>query len=195
MRFSFGGGSPFGGYQQQQQAPPKGSDLVYELPLTLKEAATGTRKTVSFQHQGRSEKITVKIPKGMISGKKLRIAGKGEESPYGGPSGDLYIKAKVLSDPIYDVKGHDLYINRNIKLSEAILGSNISVPTLDGKTLSLKIPPGSKHKTKMRLPGHGLPHMDGKSQGDLYVRIHVHMPKELSKKQKDLIDQLADAGL
>lgn len=195
MRFSFGGGSPFGGYQQQQQAPPKGSDLVYELPLTLKEAATGTQKTVSFQHQGRSEKITVKIPKGMISGKKLRIAGKGEESPYGGPSGDLYIKAKVLSDPIYDVKGHDLYINRNIKLSEAILGSNISVPTLDGKTLSLKIPPGSKHKTKMRLPGHGLPHMDGKSQGDLYVRIHVHMPKELSKKQKDLIDQLADAGL
>ena len=131
----------------------------------------------------------------MISGKKLRIAGKGEPSPYGGPSGDLYIKAKVISDPVYDVKGHDLYINRDIKMSEAILGANISVPTLDGKTLSLKIPPGSKHKTKMRLPGHGLPHMDRKGQGDLYVRIHVHMPKELSKKQKDLIDQLADAGL
>ncbi|MFA9497969.1 MAG: DnaJ C-terminal domain-containing protein [Deltaproteobacteria bacterium] len=195
MRFSFGGGSPFDGYQQQQQAPSKGSDLVYELPLTLKEAATGTQKTVSFQHQGRSEKITVKIPRGMISGKKLRIAGKGEPSPYGGPSGDLYIKAKVLGDPVYDVRGHDLYINRDIKLSEAILGSNISVPTLDGKTLSLKIPPGSKHKTKMRLPGHGLPHMDGKGQGDLYVRIHVHIPKELSKKQKDLIGQLADAGL
>ena len=195
MRFSFGGGSPFGGFQQQQQAPPKGSDLVYELPLTLKEAATGTKKTVSFQHQGRSEKLTVKIPKGMISGKKLRIAGKGEPSPYGGPSGDLFIKAKILQDPVYEVKGHDLYINREIKLSEAILGSNISVPTLDGKTLSLKIPPGSKHKTKMRLPGHGLPHMDGKGQGDLYVRIHVFMPKELSKKQKELIDQLADAGL
>jgi len=194
MRFSFGGGSPFDGYQQQQQAPSKG-DLVYELPLTLKEAATGTQKTVSFQHQGRSEKITVKIPRGMISGKKLRIGGKGEPSPYGGPSGDLYIKAKVLGDPVYDVRGHDLYINRDIKLSEAILGSNISVPTLDGKTLSLKIPPGSKHKTKMRLPGHGLPHMDGKGQGDLYVRIHVHIPKELSKKQKDLIGQLADAGL
>ena len=194
MRFSFGGGSPFDGYQQQQ-APSKGSDLVYELPLTLKEAATGTQKTVSFQHQGRSEKITVKIPRGMISGKKLRIGGKGEPSPYGGPSGDLYIKAKVLGDPVYDVRGHDLYINRDIKLSEAILGSNISVPTLDDKTLSLKIPPGSKHKTKMRLPGHGLPHMDGKGQGDLYVRIHVHIPKELSKKQKDLIGQLADSGL
>jgi curved DNA-binding protein len=195
MRFSFGGDSPFGGYQQKQQAPPKGSDLVYELPLTLQEVATGTKKTVSFQHQGRSEKITVKIPKGMISGKKLRIAGKGEPSPYGGPSGNLYIKAKVLGDPVYDVQGHDLYINRDIKLSEAILGSNISVPTPDGKKLSLKIPPGTKHKMKMRLSGHGLPHMDGKGQGDIYVRIHVHMPKQLSKKQKDLIEQLADAGL
>ena len=194
-RFSFGGGSPFGGFQQHRQAPPKGSDLVYELPLTLQEAAKGTKKTVSFQHQGRSEKITVKIPKGMISGKKLRIAGKGEPSPYGGPSGDLFIKAKVLDDPVYDVKGHDLYINKDIKLSEAILGSNISVPTLDGKTLNLKIPPGSRHKTKMRLPGHGLPHMSGKEQGDLYVRLHVHIPKKLSKKQKDLIVQLADAGL
>ena len=194
-RFSFGGGSPFGGFQQHRQTPPKGSDLVYELPLTLQEAAKGTKKTVSFQHQGRSEKITVKIPKGMISGKKLRIAGKGEPSPYGGPSGDLFIKAKVLDDPVYDVKGHDLYINKDIKLSEAILGSNISVPTLDGKTLNLKIPPGSRHKTKMRLPGHGLPHMSGKEQGDLYVRLHVHIPKKLSKKQKDLIDQLADAGL
>jgi curved DNA-binding protein len=193
-RFSFGGESPVGGYQRHQ-APSKGSDLVYELPLTLKEIATGTKKTVSFQHQDRSEKITVKIPKGMISGKKLRIAGKGESSPYGGPSGDLYIKAKVLGDPVYDVQGHDLYINRDIKLSEAILGSNISVPTLEGKKLSLKIPSGTKHKTKMRLPGHGLPHMDGKGQGDLYVRIHVPMPDQLSKKQKALIQQLADAGL
>jgi curved DNA-binding protein len=193
-RFSFGGESPFGGYQRHQ-APSKGSDLVYELPLTLKEIATGTKKTVSFQHQDRSEKITVKIPKGMISGKKLRIAGKGESSPHGGPSGDLYIKAKVLGDPVYDVQGHDLYINRDIKLSEAILGSNISVPTLEGKKLSLKIPSGTKHKTKMRLPGHGLPHMDEKGQGDLYVRIHVPMPDQLSKKQKALIQQLADAGL
>jgi len=194
-RFSFGGGSPFGGHHRQQQAPQKGSDLIYELPLTLQEVATGAKKTVSFQHQGRSEKITVKIPKGMISGKKLRIAGKGEPSPYGGPSGNLYIKAKVLGDPVYDVKGHNLYINRDVKLSEAILGSNISVPTLDSKKLSLKIPPGTKHQTKMRLSGHGLPHMDGKGQGDLYVRIHVHIPKQLSKKQKDLIEQLAETGL
>lgn len=195
MRFSFGGGGPFGGYQRQQQAHSKGSDLEYELSLTLEEVAAGTQKIVSFQHKGRSEKITVKIPKGMISGKKLRITGKGEPSPYGGPAGDLYIKSKVLHHPVYDVQGQDLYINRDIKLSEAILGTNISVPTLSGKELKLKIPAGTKHKTKMRLSGHGLPHMHGKSQGDLYVHIHVNMPKRLNKKQKALIEQLAETGL
>ena len=195
MRFSFDGGGPFGSYQRQQQAQPKGSDLEYELTLTLEEVAAGTQKIVSFQHKGRSEKITVKIPKGMISGKKLRIAGKGEPSPYGGPSGDLYIKSKVLDNQVYDVQAQDLYINGDIKLSEAILGTNISVPTLSGKELKLKIPAGTKHKTKMRLSGHGLPHMHGKGQGDLYVRIHVNMPKRLTKKQKGLIEKLAETGL
>lgn len=194
-RFSFDGGGPFGGYQRKQQAQPKGSDLEYELALTLEDVAAGTQKIVSFQHKGRSEKITVKIPKGMISGKKLRIAGKGEPSPYGGPAGDLYIKSKVLNNPVYDVQAQDLYINRDIKLSEAILGTNVSVPTLSGKELKLKIPAGTKHKTKMRLSGHGLPHMHGKGQGDLYVHIHVNMPKRLTKKQKGLIEQLAETGL
>ncbi len=195
MRFSFDGGGPFGSYQRQQQAHPKGSDLEYELPLTLEDVAAGTQKIVSFQHKGRSEKITVKIPKGMISGKKLRIAGKGEPSPYGGPAGDLYIKSKVLDHPVYEVRAQDLYINRDIKLSEAILGANISVPTLSGKELMLKIPAGTKHKTKMRLSGHGLPHMHGKGKGDLYVRIHVNTPKRLTKKQKGLIEKLAETGL
>ena len=195
MRFSFGSESPFGGSQRQQQAQTKGSDLVYELTLTLQEVATGTSKTVSFQHQGRSEKITVKIPKGMISGKKLRVAGKGEPSHYGGSRGDLYIQAKVLKDPVYEVEGHNLFIKKEIKLSEAILGSNISVPTLNSKELSLKIPPGTKHKTKMRLSGHGLPRMHGKGQGDLYVHIYVIMPKKLTKNQKKLIEQLAETGL
>ena len=93
-RFSFGDGSPFGGYAGRQEQI-KGQDLIYEIPLTLREVATGTTKVVSFRHEGRSEKITVKIPKGMITGKKLRLAGKGEPSPYGGSPGDLFIQAKV----------------------------------------------------------------------------------------------------
>ena len=96
-RFSFGG-SPFGAYAGQQQV--KGQDLIYELPLTLEEVTTGITKVISFRHDRRSEKITVKIPKGMITGKKLRLPGKGEQSPYGGAAGDLYIQAKLTDDPV-----------------------------------------------------------------------------------------------
>jgi curved DNA-binding protein len=157
MRFSFGSQSPYGrsphGYGTGQQARAKGSDLVYELPLTLQEVIDGASKVVSFDHKGRSEKITVKIPKGMTTGKKLRLAGKGEPSPFGGPAGDLYIQAKVLNNPLYNIEGKDLHTNRELKISEAILGTQIPVPTPDGKELSLKIPPGTRHGTKMRLSG------------------------------------------
>jgi curved DNA-binding protein len=195
FRFNFGGGSPFGGGRRAQQAVPKGSDLVYELPLTLKEVAAGANKTVSFMHQGRSENISVKIPKGMITGKKLRLAGKGEPSPYGGPAGDLYIKSVVVDDPIFTVENKDLYVNREIRLTEAVLGTQISVPTLDGKEMTLKIPPGTRHKTKMRLGGLGLPSMKGDERGDLYVVVHVHIPSQLTSQQRKLVMQLADTGL
>ena len=194
-RFSFGTGSPFNYSGAQQHGQTKGSDLVYELPLTLREVATGTTKVVTFQHQGRSENLTVKIPKGLISGKKLRLAGKGNPSPYGGPAGNLYIKAKLLNDPIFSSEEFDLYINRELKLSEAILGTTVSVPTIDDKQLSLKIPPGTKSGTKMRLPGHGLPDMKDNKKGDLFVRIQVQIPQHLNKEQKKVVDKLAAVGL
>lgn len=194
-RFSFGGGSPFGGFSNQQQMRTKGSDLVYELPLTLQEIAQGTTKTVTFKHGGHSENLTVKIPKGMINGKKLRLKGKGDPSPNGGPAGDLYIQSKTVADPIYRVEAYDLHIDQHIRLSAALLGAHIDVPTIAGKTLDLKIPAGTKHKTKMRLTGYGLPHMNRKRQGDLYVTIHVDMPRHLTKEQKQLVEKLAGAGL
>ena len=131
----------------------------------------------------------------MITGKKLRFAGRGQPSPYGGPPGDLFIKSKIVDDPIFRHKEFDLYINREIKLTEALLGTQISVPTLDGKQLSLKIPPGTKHKSKMRLSGNGIPHMKGSGAGDLYVEILVEMPANLTKKQKQIIESLAETDL
>jgi len=194
-RFNSGQGSPFNFGGGQQQARVKGSDLIYELPLTLREVATGASKTVSFQHQGRSENLTVKIPKGLITGKQVRLAGKGNPSPYGGPAGDLYIKSKVLDDPTFSAQQYDLYLIQTLKLSEAILGATVSVPTIDGKQLSLKIPPATQHGTKMRLSGHGLPYMKDGKKGDLYVRIQVKIPKNLTKEQKKLVENLAATGL
>jgi len=194
VRFGFGNGSPFGGHARQQ-AQMKGSDLVYELPLTLAEVAQGADKRVNFQHKGRAENVSVKIPPGMLTGKKLRLSGKGEASPYGGPPGDLYIQSNVVSDPVFSAQDHDLIIHREIRLSEALLGTRINVPTLEGKEVNLKIPPGTNHKTKMRLGGLGLPHMKGKGKGDLFVVIQVEIPKKLTKAQKEIVSRLAEAGL
>ena len=194
-RFSFNTGEPFGGGRPRQQAPVKGGDLVYELPLTLKEVATGASKTISFQHEGRSEKITVKVPKGMTTGKKLRLATKGDPSPYGGPPGDLFIRSRVMDDPVFGVEDQDLYVVREIKLTEALLGTTVEVPTLEGKSLKLKIPPGTQHKTKMRLGGRGLPQMQGTAKGDLYVHVNVTIPGKLTGEQKELVEKLAQTGL
>jgi len=195
QRFSFGGQEhPFGGFGQQR-GPLKGNDLVYELPLTLEEVVSGTQKTVDIRHTGQAEKFTVTIPKGMISGKRLRLKGKGQYSPSGGPPGDLFIKAVLVNHPVYQVDGHDLIITRDIKLSEALLGTQITIPTLSGKELKMKIPPGTNHNTKMRIPSQGLPHMKGEGKGDLFIIIRVKMPKHLSESQSEMVKKLAESGL
>jgi curved DNA-binding protein len=125
----------------------------------------------------------------------VRLAGKGNPSPYGGPPGDLYIKSKVLDDPKFSAQQYDLYLNQELQLSEAILGVTVSIPTIDDKQLSLKIPPGTKHGTKMRLSGHGLSEMQKGQRGDLYVRIQIKVPQNLTKEQHELVEKLAATGL
>jgi curved DNA-binding protein len=196
-RYSFDPDSMFGGGGGRRQAAQmKGSDVSYELPLSLEEIATGTTRTLSLQTpSGPADTLTVKIPKGMISGKKLRISGRGQPSPYGGPSGDLYIISKVLPDPVFSLQDNDLYISREIRLTDGLLGTQIQVQGIDGKQLSLKVPPGTKHKSKMRIAGHGIPRMKGGGSGDLYVEILLNMPKKLTAEQRRLIEKLAETGI
>ncbi|TET93392.1 MAG: J domain-containing protein [Desulfobacteraceae bacterium] len=173
----------------------KGQDVIYELPLHLQDIIKTEQKTISYNLGGINQQIKVKIPAGIADGKKLRLAGKGQPGPEGGPSGDLYIKIKILDHPIFHREGDDLYINREIKFSEAALGTKIEVPTIDGKRLSLKIPTGTQSGSKMRLRGHGMPRMNGGGRGDEYVKINVAVPKKLNKKQKVLLEELKDLGL
>ncbi len=193
IRFDFGGR---GGRPGRSQRSVKGADLEYELPLTLSEIINGTDKTISYNHDGQTQKITIKIPKGMVPGKKLRLNGKGQPSANGGPSGDLFVKAKVLTDPLFRIEGYDLYLNREIRLSEALLGTQLSIPTPDNRELILKVPSGTNHKTKLRLSRNGLPHInDTKKKGDLYVEIVVKMAKTLNEQQIRLIEKIAETGL
>ncbi|MFC1867025.1 DnaJ C-terminal domain-containing protein [Thermodesulfobacteriota bacterium] len=187
--------SPFGAYGGRAQ-PVKGKDIIYELALTMEEAFTNTEKIISYQAAGpKQDKLSVKIPEGVSTGKKLRLQGKGQPGLNGGPNGDLYIQIKVLEHPDLRREADDLILKREIKFSEAVLGSEIEVHTIDKKKLRLKIPPKTQSNAKFRLKGYGMPHMNGNGRGDAYVIVNISVPKRLDKKQKELLKEISEAGL
>ena len=195
-RGGFDFGDFFGGqtYQNTGRMAQRGEDMIYELAISLEEAAFGAEKRISYRKNGRIEEISVKIPPGITSGKKLRVAGKGMEGRTGGPPGDLYLQISVKEHPTFSREGDNLIVEKEINFSEAALGTTIEVPTLDGRK-KVKIPPGTQSHTKMRLKGLGLPHFQGEGKGDEFVKVIVRVPKKLTEKGKKLIDELSREGI
>ena len=183
-----------GGFQGQNQAM-KGQDLLYELPLTLEELFKTTNKIISYQLDGRQETVSVKIPAGIPAGRKLRLRGKGQAGPYGGPAGDLYVQISVLDHPVFRRENDDLYFKQITSFSDAVLGTEIEVQTIDKKILKLKVPPGTQNNAKFRLKGYGMPHMKGQGRGDAYAEIIIEVPNKLNKKQKAIVESLKTEGL
>ncbi len=181
-------------YQGGGRAPQKGEDVLYELPITLEEAAFGGEKRISIPKNGKVEEINVRIPAGIPSGKKLRVGGKGMEGKSGGPSGDLYLQVSIKTHPIFDREGDDITVEKEIDFSEAVLGTHIEVPTLEG-TKKVRVPPGTQSHTKMRLRGLGIPHFQGTGKGDEYVKVIVKIPKRVTDKTRKLIEELSKEGI
>jgi curved DNA-binding protein len=201
FRFGRKGGFDFGdlfsgqyGNQDMGRMPQKGEDILYELTISLEEAAFGGEKRISYRKNGKVEEVSVKIPRGIPSGKKLRLTGKGMEGKNGGPSGDLYLQVSIVEHPIFSREGDDLIVEREINFSEAVLGTTIEVPTLEGMK-KVKVPPGTQSHTKMRLKGLGIPHFQKEGKGDEYVKVVVRIPKRVTEKSKGLIQELAKEGL
>ncbi|MBW2120992.1 MAG: J domain-containing protein [Deltaproteobacteria bacterium] len=178
----------------ESPGPAKGADLLTDLQISLEEAARGSERRLSLDEGGRPREITVKIPPGIRSGQKLRLAGKGQPGPPGGRPGDLFIRVHVLDHPLFKREEDDITVDREIPFSQAALGTTIEVPTLDG-TRRLRVPAGTQSHTRLRLKGQGIPHMKGGGRGDLYVRVIVRVPKSLTSRQRNLIEELAREGL
>ncbi len=201
--FRFGGRSGFdfgdffggqGGYRDTGRMPQRGEDVLYEIAITLEEAASGGEKRISYRKNGRVEEVSVKIPRGIPSGKKLRLSGKGMEGRNGGLSGDLYLQVSVREHPLFSREGDDLVVEKEISFSEAVLGTTVVVPTLEGMK-KVKVPPGTQSHTKMRLKGLGMPHFQGEGRGDEYVKMIVKVPQKVTEKSRGLIQELAKEGL
>jgi curved DNA-binding protein len=196
-RGGFDFGDFFGGqqaYQDMGRMPQRGEDVVYELSISLEEAASGGEKRISYQKNGRIEQVSVKVPRGIPSGKKLRLAGKGMEGRNGGPPGDLYLQISIKEHPIFSREEDNLVVEKEVRFSEVVLGTTIEVPTLEGMK-KVRVPPGTQCHTKMRLKGLGMPHFQGDGRGDEYVKIIVKVPQKVTEKSKGLIQELAKEGI
>jgi len=186
----------FRSQQYNQAVPRKGRGLEYNLSISLEEAYSGAEKRISFKtDDGELNEITMKIPKGIDAGRKLRLTGKGLPGLNGGPSGDLFINITIVPHPVFTRDGDDVYVLKTITFSQTVLGISIDVNTLGGETKRIKIPANTQNNTRIRMKGFGLPHFKKSGRGDQYVRIAVDIPRKLTKRQRDIVKQLSEEGL
>ena len=136
-----------------------------------------------------SENVTVKIPKGVDDGTRIRLSGKGEAGSKGSASGDLYLFISIDNHSIFKRSEENLYYELPITFSDATLGSTVEVPSIDGGRSKIKVPPGTQHGKQFRLKGKGMPILRRSIFGDLYIRIITEVPVSLSKRQKELLEE------
>jgi curved DNA-binding protein len=173
----------------------RGSDIEGDILVTLHEAMHGSMRPLSLRQvnpqTGETEKetFTVRIPPGAQEGRRIRVPGKGEPGYGGGPAGDLFLRVRLAAHPDFEVREADLYHELNLAPWEAVLGTQVEVPTLSG-AIKLRIPAGIKSGKQLRVRGQGLPKGAGE-RGDLYVVARVIVPPTLSAEERALWENLA----
>ena len=209
-----GGGGRAGGFGGADLAE-RGADIEGDIMVTLEEAMRGSLRSVNVRHavecetcggtghrgqrvcvacegQGRtnkSETYQVKVPAGVMEGQRLRLAGRGEAGAHGGTAGDLFLRVRLSRHPDFEVEEHNLIYEAALAPWEAVLGTNISVPTLDGR-VNIKIPAGTQSGQKLRVRGRGLPARAGE-KGDLIVVARVEVPAQITDAERELWTKLS----
>ena len=199
-----GGGGGFGGFQgfeevdiedllggmfggRGRRGPIPGADQEAELELTVEEAYRGGRKHLTFA--GGEGGYDVTIPPGVVDGQRIRLAGQGGRGSGDAPPGDLYLVVRIKPHPRYKLSGRDIQIELPVAPWEAALGATVPVSTLGGE-VKVRVAPGTSTGKRLRLRGQGMPNPKGKP-GDLYAEVHVMVPKTLTKRERELFEELA----
>jgi DnaJ-class molecular chaperone len=187
----FGGARGRGGPQVGGRARPQpGADLQLELEVPLPIALLGGARDVRFTKDGKMEQFTVKIPAGVDNGSVIRLAGQGQPGQRGAPPGDLLITLRVLPHAYFRREGNNLLIDVPLTISEATLGTKIEIPTLGEGPVTMTIPPGTSSGTKLRLRGKGGFDRQTKERGDQLVVVKIVVPKTVSPRGRELIQEL-----
>lgn len=192
---AFGGGARSRSSQQQQQRTRhggKGADLRYTLTITFEEAFSGCEKVISFVRQvgSREEaaKLSVTVPAGVKEGQRLKLSEEGDK-PSNSTAGDLYVIINLQEHLLFKREEADVMLDLPVKYTEAILGTEIEIPTLTGKA-QIKIPAGTYSGQVLRLKGKGFPRIGGIGSGDMLVRLLVDTPQKTNSRQKELLEEL-----
>jgi curved DNA-binding protein len=189
--FPGGGRGGFGG----AHGGMKGQDVEYPLRIGFHEAFHGGERQISFKlSDGTARQLKVRIPKGAKDQGRLRVAGMGAESPYGGPAGDLIVVLEVSPHPQFERDGDDILAKVPLKISEALLGTTKDVETMDG-VKKVKIPEGVKPGTKVRLKNLGFPRPGQSTRGDFYAVVEIQVPQKLTDSQKSAALALQNVDL
>jgi len=175
----FGGG--FGG----PRGPQRGQDLTTTQTLDFIDGVKGT--TIKLSLRAGAEPTTIKIPAGVQDGQKIKIAGKGNPSPNGGPAGDLIITVTVKPHPVFTRDGNNIRVVVPITFAEAVLGATIAVPTLGGDPVKLKVAPGTPNGRVLRVKGRGV--VTAKAEGDLLATVEIAVPSHVSDKAKKALEE------
>jgi curved DNA-binding protein len=181
-------GGLFGG-RGRGRGPIPGADQEAEISLTVEEAYHGVRRTITIEGIDGPRTLDVTIPAGVISGQRIRLAGQGGRGSEGATSGDLYLVVRITPHPRYRVEGRNLHVALPLAPWEAALGTSVVVGTPDGEA-KVTVPAGTSSGRRLRLNGRGLPNPRGKP-GDLLAEVQVMVPPKLSRKERDLFEQLA----
>ena len=168
-----------------------GEDYEARIELDLQEAARGGKREISLAHPAsrKPKTYSVNIPIGVLPAQRIRLAGQGAESSFGGKTGDLYLRVDIVPDPEFRLEGRDLYTVLPLAPWEAALGAEVTLKTLD-ETVRLKVPAGSSSGGRIRLKGKGFPDPEG-GAGDLYAEVLIRVPDQLTDREKELFGLLA----
>ena len=188
----FGGDAPREASRSRSRRPAR---VEQQIDVSLADAYRGASVVLALTDpDGSTRRIEVKIPAGVDTGSRIRLAGQGVPGARGGAAGDLYLIVNVLPDPRFDRRGDDLYTRVHAPLMTMLLGGEISVTPPDGKKLALRIPQETQDGRSFRLRGQGMPRLDRPGQrGDLFAEVHVSLPQGLTARQRDLLRQLDHA--
>ena len=176
----------FGG----RRAPRKGSDIQSEITISFRDSIFGKEADLRLSGQGNApQTITVRIPAGISDGGKIRVKGRGAPGEAG--PGDLYVLIHVAPHPIFSRKGENIHVNVPVTFTEAALGADISVPTVDGDEVKVRLAPGTQNGKTLRVKGRGV--KKGVNAGDLMVSIEVQVPQRIDGKAKKALEDFDEA--